>query len=80
LDGGDSERERHIFRPVPLAGADESGLVLPPVPAVPPDFRAAHFLQQNPENPEFSFSLLDRHILFVIINLQGVSQKICWSC
>lgn len=36
----------------------------------PPDFRAAHFLQQNPENPEFSFSLLDRHILFVIINLQ----------
>ena len=36
----------------------------------PPDFRAAHFLQQNPEKPEFSFSLLDRHILFVIINLQ----------
>ena len=36
----------------------------------PPDFRAAHFLQQNPEKPEFSFSLLDRHILFAIINLQ----------
>lgn len=40
----------------------------------PPDFRAAHFLQQNPENPEFSFSLLDRHILFVIILSLTVSR------